>query len=140
VPPDGVVRSHESALPYLALMNSKTAGLLQIIVVAIALVAAFIVQPVSEWGFFGTILAIGVAALGVSGALAFRGGGAQRSPSRRLAIIGLIAVVVVLISEIAGILAGTTYGAEEVLFAGLWIALAFGFIPAVTRRDSAPVA
>lgn len=116
-------------------MSTKTAGLLQVIVVAIALIAAFIIQPVTEWGFFGVILAIGVAALGVSGALALRGG-ERRPPSRRLAIIGLIAVVVVLASEIATVLSGESYGAEEVLFLGLWVALALGFIPALAKKNS----
>lgn len=113
--------------------QNKKLGWFYVIVVVIALVAAFVVQPFADWGNFGYVLAILVLLLGILGLRqAITGKGNTRSrkmteaKQRQWAIFGLIAVTVALVASIVTTLTSLT--ATDVLQLGVWVALSGMFI------------
>ena len=113
--------------------QNKKLGWFYVIVVVIALVAAFVVQPFADWGNFGYVLAILVLLLGILGlrqAITGKGNTRSRKMSeakqRQWAIFGLIAVTVALVASIVTTLTSLT--ATDVLQLGVWVALSGMFI------------
>lgn len=113
--------------------QNKKLGWFYVIVVVIALIVAFVVQPFADWGNFGYVLAILVLLLGILGLRqAITGKGNTRSrkmteaKQRQWAIFGLIAVTVALVASIVTTLTSLT--ATDVLQLGVWVALSGMFI------------
>lgn len=113
--------------------QNKKLGWFYVIVVVIALIAAFVVQPFADWGNFGYVLGILVVLLGILGlrqGITGKGNTRSRKMSeakqRQWAIFGLIAVTVALIASIITTLTSLT--ATDVLQVGVWVALSGMFI------------
>jgi hypothetical protein len=113
--------------------QNKKLGWFYVVVVAITVIAAFVVQPFADWGTFGYVLGAVVVIFGIVGLRqALTGKGSTRSRNmteakqRQWAIFGLIAVTVALVASIVTTLMSLT--ATDVLVAGVWVALAGLFI------------
>lgn len=113
--------------------QNKKLGWFYVVVVVIALIGAFIVQPFAEWGTFGYVLGVVVAIFGLVGlrqALTGKGNTRSRNMTdakqRQWAIFGLIAVSIALIASIVTTLTSLT--ATDVLTVGVWVAMCGLFI------------
>ena len=114
----------------------KVVGAIWLLAAIVSIVAAFLLQPVSEWGFFPIILAILLAILGLSGAwMLATGKGHILSSSmsmrsqRILSIIGVIAATILIISYVVGDWANWT--ALDALSIGVWVAIGAMFLEGV---------
>ena len=113
--------------------QNKKLGWFYVVVVVIALIGAFLVQPFAEWGTFGYVLGVVVLIFGLVGlrqALTGKGNTRSRNMTdakqRQWAIFGLIAVSIALIAKIVTTLTSLT--ATDVLIVGVWVALCGLFI------------
>lgn len=113
--------------------QNKKLGWFYVVVVVIALIGAFLVQPFADWGTFGYVLGAVVAVFGLVGlrqALTGKGNTRSRNMTeakqRQWAIFGLIAVSLALIASIVTTLTSLT--ATDVLVVGVWVALSGLFI------------
>lgn len=113
--------------------DRKIVGAIWLLAAIVTIVAAFLLQPVSEWGWFSIILAILLAILGLSGAwMLATGRGRITNPrtspktQRILSIIGLIAATVLVISYLVSDWANWT--AFDALSIGIWIAIGAMFL------------
>lgn len=116
--------------------DRKIVGAIWLLAAIVSIVAAFLLQPVSEWGFFPIILAILMAILGITGAWMLVTGrgrivGTRMSVKgqRILSIIGVIAATILVISYVVGDWANWT--ALDALSIGVWIAIGAMFLEGV---------
>lgn len=105
--------------------------------------AAFLLQPVGEWGTFGIVLAILVALLGITGAwMLITGKGRILNSNmsvkgqRLLSIIGLIAATILVIGYLVSDWSNWT--AQDALTIGIWVAIGAMFLEGliITSKSS----
>ena len=106
----------------------KIVGAIWLLAAIVSIGAAFLLQPVGEWGTFGIVLAILVALLGITGAwMLTTGRGQIISPrmsvksQRILSIIGLIAATILVIGYLVSDWSNWT--AQDALTIGVWVAI-----------------
>ena len=106
----------------------RVLGAIWFIVMVVALVVAAIVQPIGEWGGFGILIGLLGALLAIVGLwmlVTGRGHVLSESYSRRtqtiIAVIGLIAVTIVLVSTL--VTDWGTWTAVDALTLGVWISI-----------------
>ena len=121
----------------------KVLGAIWLLAAIVSIGAAFLLQPVGEWGTFGIILAILVAILGVTGAwMLITGRGQITNPrmsvkgQRILSIIGLVAATILVIGYLVGDWSNWT--SADVLTIGVWVAIGAMFAEGlvITSRSS----
>ena len=119
----------------------KFVGAVWIIAGVLGLIAAFLVQPLADWGFFGWIIGalVGVLAIVglwmvVTGKGRIIGGSMSVKAQRTFAIVGIVAVTVIVVSYLLADWANWT--ALDVLTIAVWVALGAMFIVSfmVTNR------
>ena len=120
----------------------KVVGAVWLLAAIVSIGAAFLLQPLSDWGTFGIILAILMAVLGLTGAWMLSTGKGHILSSnmsvksqRILSIIGVIAATILVISYVVGDWASWT--ALDALSIGLWVAIGAMFLEGVliTRKS-----
>lgn len=106
----------------------KVIGVTWLLVAIVSIAAAFLLQPVSDWGIFTVVLAILVALLGITGAwMLATGKGRIYSTNtslkgrRIVALVGLIGSTILVLSYLVGDWANWT--AQDALTIGIWLAL-----------------
>ena len=111
----------------------KAVGGVWLLAAIVSIGAAFLIQPVGEWGVFPIILAILMAVLGVTGAWMLATGKGHitntRSSAKRqriLSIIGLVAATALVIGYVVSDWANWT--ALDALSIGLWVAIGAMFL------------
>ena len=127
-----------------AVSQSKVVGVVWVLAAIVGIIAAFVVQPFGEWGFFATVLAILLAILGLTGlwgAVTGKGRlfGANTNPRTNM-IISVIGLIGASIAAIAYVIADwANWTASDVLTIAIWIALAAMFIDGIValRRQTA---
>ena len=121
----------------------KVIGATWLLVAILSIAAAFLLQPVSDWGIFTAVLAILVALLGLTGAwMLATGKGRIYSTNtslkgrRIVALVGLIGSTILVLSYLVGDWANWT--AQDALTIGIWLALGAMFAEGLvmTRKDS----
>ena len=121
----------------------KVIGATWLLVAILSIAAAFLLQPVSDWGIFTVVLAILVALLGITGAwMLATGKGRIYSTNtslkgrRIVALVGLIGSTILVLSYLVGDWANWT--AQDALTIGIWLALGVMFAEGLvmTRKDS----
>ena len=121
----------------------KVIGATWLLVAILSIAAAFLLQPVSDWGIFTVVLAILVALLGITGAwMLATGKGRIYSTNtslkgrRIVALVGLIGSTVLVLSYLVGDWANWT--AQDALTIGIWLALGAMFAEGLlmTSKDS----
>lgn len=121
----------------------KVIGATWLLVAILSIAAAFLLQPVSDWGIFTVVLAILVALLGITGAwMLATGKGRIYSTNtslkgrRIVALVGLIGSTILVLSYLVGDWANWT--AQDALTIGIWLALGAMFAEGLvmTRQDS----
>jgi hypothetical protein len=121
----------------------KAVGIVWLLAAIVGIVAAFVVQPISEWGAFGILMAVLLGFLGLTGlwiAVTGKGRILGRSLSskanRIVAIIGLIAATILIISYLVSDWANWT--AVDVLTIAVWVAIGAMFIEGIvaTRKPA----
>ena len=121
----------------------KVIGVTWLLVAIVSIAAAFLLQPVSDWGIFTVVLAILVALLGITGAwMLATGKGRIYSTNtslkgrRIVALVGLIGSTVLVLSYLVGDWANWT--AQDALTIGIWLALGAMFAEGLlmTSKDS----
>ena len=121
----------------------KVIGATWLLVAIVSIAAAFLLQPVSDWGIFTVVLAILVALLGITGAwMLATGKGRIYSTNtslkgrRIVALVGLIGSTILVLSYLVGDWANWT--AQDALTIGIWLALGAMFAEGLvmTSKDS----
>ena len=121
----------------------KVIGATWLLVAIVSIAAAFLLQPVSDWGIFTVVLAILVALLGITGAwMLATGKGRIYSTNtslkgrRIVALVGLIGSTVLVLSYLVCDWANWT--AQDALTIGIWLALGAMFAEGLvmTSKDS----
>ena len=121
----------------------KVIGVTWLLVAIVSIAAAFLLQPVSDWGLFTVVLAILVALLGITGAwMLATGKGRIYSTNtslkgrRIVALVGLIGSTILVLSYLVGAWANWT--AQDALTIGIWLALGAMFAEGLvmTSKDS----
>lgn len=121
----------------------KVIGVTWLLVAIVSIAAAFLLQPVSDWGIFTVVLAILVALLGITGAwMLATGKGRIYSTNtslkgrRIVALVGLIGSTILVLSYLVGDWANWT--AQDALTIGIWLALGAMFAEGLvmTSKDS----
>lgn len=121
----------------------KVIGATWLLVAILSIAAAFLLQPVSDWGIFTVVLAILVALLGITGAwMLATGKGRIYSTNtslkgrRIVALAGLIGSTLLVLSYLVGDWANWT--AQDALTIGIWLALGAMFAEGLvmTRKGS----
>lgn len=121
----------------------KVIGATWLLVAIVSIAAAFLLQPVSDWGIFTAVLAILVALLGITGAwMLSTGKGRIYSTNtslrgrRIVALVGLIGSTLLVLSYLVGDWANWT--AQDALTIGIWLAIGAMFAEGLvmTRKDS----
>lgn len=121
----------------------KVIGATWLLVAIVSIAAAFLLQPVSDWGIFTVVLAILVALLGITGAwMLATGKGRIYSTNtslkgrRIVALVGLIGSTLLVLSYLVGDWANWT--AQDALTIGIWFALGAMFAEGLvmTSKDS----
>lgn len=121
----------------------KVIGATWLLVAILSIAAAFLLQPVSDWGIFTVVLAILVALLGLTGAwMLATGKGRIYSTNtslkgrRIVALAGLIGSTLLVLSYLVGDWANWT--AQDALTIGIWLALGAMFAEGLvmTRKGS----
>ena len=121
----------------------KVIGVTWLLVAIVSIAAAFLLQPVSDWGIFTVVLAIRVALLGITGTwMLATGKGRIYSTNtslkgrRIVALVGLIGSTVLVLSYLVGDWANWT--AQDALTIGIWLALGAMFAEGLvmTSKDS----
>ena len=118
-------------------------GVTWLLVAIVSIAAAFLLQPVSDWGIFTVVLAILVALLGITGAwMLATGKGRIYSTNtslkgrRIVALVGLIGSTILVLSYLVGDWANWT--AQDALTIGIWLALGAMFAEGLvmTSKDA----
>jgi nicotinamide riboside transporter PnuC len=121
----------------------KAVGIVWLLAAIAGLVLAFVVQPIGEWGPFGILLAVVLAFLGLTGlwiAVTGKGRilGRSLSPkaNRIVAIIGLVAATLLIVSNVVSDWANWT--AVDVLTIAVWVAIGAMFLEGIvaTRKTA----
>lgn len=121
----------------------KVIGATWLLAAILSIAAAFLLQPVSDWGIFTVVLAILVALLGITGAwMLATGKGRIYSTNtslkgrRIVALAGLIGSTLLVLSYLVGDWANWT--AQDALTIGIWLALGAMFAEGLvmTRKGS----
>ena len=120
----------------------KVIGAIWLMAAIVSIGAAFAVQPVSDWGFFGYLIAAALVLMGVTGAwmlITGRGqiwGGKSSLKSRRiLSIIGIIGATILVLGYLVSDWSNWT--ANDVLSIGVWVAIGAMFIEGlISTRDA----
>lgn len=119
----------------------RLVGAVWFIAALVSLIAAFIVQPVADWGSFGVLLAILVALLGLTGLFMVVTGKGRILGTRTslrtqkiLAIIGLIAATVLAVLYLVG--DWSVWTAVDVLTIGVWVSLGIMFVVSIIAVNS----
>ena len=121
----------------------KVIGATWLLVAIVSIAAAFLLQPVSDWGIFTVVLAILVALLGITGAwMLATGKGRIYSTNtslkgrRIVALVGLIGSTILVLSYLVG--DGANWTAQDALTIGIWLALGAMFAEGLvmTSKDS----
>lgn len=121
----------------------KAIGATWLLVAIVSIAAAFLLQPISDWGIFTVVLAILVALLGITGAwMLATGKGRIYSTNtslkgrRIVALVGLIGSTLLVLSYLVGDWANWT--AQDALTIGIWLALGAMFAEGLvmTRKHS----
>lgn len=121
----------------------KVIGVTWLLVAIVSIAAAFLLQPVSDWGTFTVVLAILVALLGITGAwMLATGKGRIYSTNtslkgrRIVALVGLIGSTILVLSYLVGDWANWT--AQDALTIGIWLALGAMFAEGLvmTSKDA----
>lgn len=106
----------------------KIVGAIWLLAAIVSIGAAFLLQPLSDWGTFGIVLAILVALLGITGAWMLVTGRGQIVNTRMsvkgqrvLSIIGLIAATILVIGYLVSDWSNWT--AQDALTIGVWVAI-----------------
>jgi nicotinamide riboside transporter PnuC len=106
-----------------------------------SLIAAFIVQPVADWGSFGVLLALLVALLGLTGLFIVVTGKGRILGTRTslrtqkiFAIIGLIAATVLAVLYLVG--DWSVWTAVDVLTIGVWVSIGVMFVVSLIAVNS----
>lgn len=106
----------------------KIVGAIWLLAAIVSIGAAFLLQPLSDWGAFGIVLAILVALLGITGAWMLITGRGQIVNTRMsvkgqrvLSIIGLIAATILVIGYLVSDWSNWT--AQDALTIGVWVAI-----------------
>ena len=121
----------------------KVVGAIWLLAAIVSIAAAFLLQPVTDWGFFPIVLAILLAILGLSGAwMLATGKGRITNPrmsaksQRILSIIGLIAATILALSYLVSDWANWT--ALDALSIGIWVAIGAMFLEGILITSKAP--
>ena len=121
----------------------KVVGAVWLLAAIVSSGAAFLLQPVGEWGTFGIVLAILVALLGITGAwMLITGKGRILNSNmsvkgqRLLSIIGLIAATILVIGYLVS--AWSNWTAQDALTIGIWVAIGAMFLEGliITSKSS----
>ena len=111
----------------------RIVGAVWLLAAALSIGAAFLLQPVGEWGAFGVVLGILVAILGITGAWMLATGkghilssGMSVKSQRILSFIGLIAATILVIGYVVSDRGNWT--ALDALSIGVWIAIGAMFL------------
>lgn len=119
----------------------RLVGAVWFIAALASLIAAFIVQPVADWGSFGVLLAILVALLGLTGLFMVVTGKGRILGTRTsfrtqkiLAIIGLIAATALTAFYLVG--DWSVWTATDVLTIGVWVSLGIMFVVSIIAVNS----
>ncbi len=121
----------------------KVVGAVWLLAAIVSIGAAFLLQPVGEWGTFGIVLAILVALLGITGAwMLITGKGRILNSNmsvkgqRLLSIIGLIAATILVIGYLVSDWSNWT--AQDALTIGIWVAIGAMFLEGllITSKSS----
>jgi len=124
-------------------IQRKAVGIVWLLAAIAGIVLAFVAQPIGEWGPFGILLAVVLAFLGLTGlwiAVTGKGRilGRSLSPkaNRIVAVIGLIAATLLIISNVVSDWANWT--AVDVLTIAVWVAIGAMFIEGIvaTRKTA----
>ena len=106
----------------------KVIGAIWLIAAIVSIGAAFLLQPVGDWGTFGIILAILVAILGITGGWMLATGRGQIvgtrmsvKGQRTLSIIGLVGATILVLGYLVSDWANWT--AQDALTIGIWVAI-----------------
>lgn len=108
--------------------DRKIVGAIWLLAAILSIGAAFVLQPVGDWGTFPIILAILMAILGITGAWMLVTGRGQIVGTRMsvkgqriLSIIGLVGATILVIGYLVGDWANWT--AQDALTIGIWVAV-----------------
>ena len=120
----------------------KVIGAIWLIAAIVSIGVAFAVQPVSDWGFFGYLIAAALVLMGVTGAWILVTGrgqiwsGRSSLKSRRiLSIIGIIAATILVLGYLVSDWANWT--ANDILSIGVWVAIGAMFVEGlISTRDA----
>lgn len=120
----------------------KVVGIVWLLAAIAGIVLAFVAQPIGEWGPFGILLAVVLAFLGLAGlwiAVTGKGRVLGRSLSpkanRIVAVIGLIAATLLIVSNVVSDWANWT--AVDVLTIAVWVAIGAMFIEGIVATRKA---
>ena len=123
-------------------VQRKVVGTVWLLAAIAGIVLAFVAQPIGEWGPFGVLLAVVLAFLGLTGlwiAVTGKGRilGRSLSPkaNRIVAIIGLVAATLLIISNVVSDWANWT--AVDVLTIAVWVAIGAMFIEGLVATRKA---
>jgi nicotinamide riboside transporter PnuC len=123
-------------------IQRKAVGIVWLLAAIAGIVLAFVAQPIGEWGPFGVLLAVVLAFLGLTGlwiAVTGKGRilGRSLSPkaNRIVAIIGLVAATLLIISNVVSDWANWT--AVDVLTIAVWVAIGAMFIEGIVATRKA---
>jgi nicotinamide riboside transporter PnuC len=124
------------------MVQRKAVGIVWLLAAIAGIVLAFVAQPIGEWGPFGILLAVVLAFLGLTGlwiAVTGKGRilGRSLSPkaNRIVAIIGLIAATLLIVSNVVSDWANWT--AVDVLTIAVWVAIGAMFIEGIVATRKA---
>ena len=124
------------------MVQRKAVGIVWLLAAIAGIVLAFVAQPIGEWGPFGILLAVVLAFLGLTGlwiAVTGKGRilGRSLSPkaNRIVAVIGLIAATLLIISNVVSDWANWT--AVDVLTIAVWVAIGAMFIEGIVATRKA---
>lgn len=121
----------------------KVIGGTWLVAAIVSLAAAFLLQPLGDWGVFTVVMGILVALLGITGAwMLATGRGRIYSTNtslkgrRIVALVGLIGSTLLVVSYLVGDWAKWT--AQDALTIGIWVALGAMFAEGLfmTRKGS----
>jgi hypothetical protein len=127
-----------------AVSMRKVVGVIWFLAALVGIIAAFVVQPFSDWGIFAIFLALVLALLGLAGLWSAAsgkgrlfGGNTSRRTNMIISVLGLIGATIAALAYLIGDWANWT--ATDVLSIAVWVALAAMFIDAigVLRKQSA---
>jgi len=120
--------------------QNKILGWYYFIVAFVAVIVALLQQSVGEWGFWGVLMAVALAFLGIVGlyqGITGKGNTRSRNISERrqryVSIFGLLFLTLAVVFLVLG--DAGTWTAVDTLSIGIWIAMAGLFISQILTLD-----